>query len=105
MDDPHTYRVRASPCPGCGLIQDAATNVGSQTGAPLPGDATVCLGCGLILVYAEDLGLIRPTDPELFELMLSECGPSLERAQRAVLNLIEDRRSRRPPIRKPRKAR
>lgn len=45
------HRVISSPCPTCMLASDAATVVVGEDAAPQEGDATICVGCGEILVF------------------------------------------------------
>lgn len=39
---------------------------------PEPGDATICLYCGYLQMFADDGTLCHPTDEELLELLPSE---------------------------------
>jgi len=53
-------------CPHCGYTLDAHGTVpGEPDSAPSPGDATVCIGCGGVLVFTEELGLRAATDEEM----------------------------------------
>lgn len=54
-------------CPSCGSKLNGATDpVGDAT--PSSGDITVCLYCGHILVFTDDLRLRNPTDEEIHEI-------------------------------------
>lgn len=62
-----TTTLPEAQCPSCGKIVDRATVVGSR-GRPKPGDATVCIGCGEVALFGDDLQLRRPTTKEVAEL-------------------------------------
>ena len=53
-----------APCPNCGKVLDAATNV-SNDGQAEPGDISICLYCGHINAFADDLTLRNLTDAEM----------------------------------------
>lgn len=57
-------RTPVSPCPSCG----AKNNAASGTGTPGPGDVSICLYCGHISLFADDLTLRPATDEELVEV-------------------------------------
>ena len=62
-----THRIRASTCLSCGVINDAATGV-DDSDKPYPGAITVCLTCGHIMAYADDLGLRELTVQEQIDV-------------------------------------
>ena len=49
-----SFRMTPRPCPACGYVMDAAREVvlsgGVASGPPVPGDESVCFGCGAVLV-------------------------------------------------------
>lgn len=47
------HRTTPSLCPNCGDKLDAATNMPGENGGPEPGDPTICLNCGCILVFTD----------------------------------------------------
>jgi len=55
-----------SPCPNCGKELNSACGLDSEDG-PSPGDFTVCIGCGYILAFTEDLGVRELTGEEAIE--------------------------------------
>ena len=54
-------------CPSCGNKNDAVTAAfGDAT--PHPGDLSICLYCGHLMVFADDLSLRALTDEEMHEV-------------------------------------
>lgn len=67
-----------SMCLNCGKRLNAATALAGEIG-PQPGNFTVCLDCGHLMVFAADLTLRAPIDAELTEIAGD---PGLVRLQR-----------------------
>lgn len=61
-------KTKPSSCLSCGYKIDAATSVGSTTRKPKPGDFNVCISCGHIAAFADDLSLRELTDAEMVEV-------------------------------------
>lgn len=59
--------VPESPCTACGRPMNGATCVGDEA-APEPGDFTVCIRCGHLMVFGDQLILRDPTDSEAIEI-------------------------------------
>jgi hypothetical protein len=55
--------VPSSNCPVCGAKHDHATSLAYEA-APSPGDAALCIQCGNVAVFADDLTLRQPTPAE-----------------------------------------
>jgi len=58
--------IPASRCPACSYEMDAATCVdenGTKRSRPKPGDVSVCIKCGAILEYSENM-ILQPLDLE-----------------------------------------
>lgn len=72
-----------SACPSCGHLMDAAMCISKPAGRPEPGDLSLCLKCGEILVYADQLKL---RTAELNDLMRldKKRGRRLSRAQTLI---------------------
>jgi hypothetical protein len=70
-----TTRLDQDHCPYCGHGLDSATMVDPRVSPPTPqpGDASVCIACGMLLVFDDDLKLQRPT-PDLLTQMLADPG-------------------------------
>lgn len=62
-------RVPASPCPQCGYRLDAASMADGGLDAPGPGDSSVCLNCGQILIFDDQLLQVKPTAQQVREMM------------------------------------
>lgn len=57
-----TSRMRESPCPFCGTMMSAAS-AGSED-SPSPGSSAVCVACGNVSCFADDMTVRRYTDEE-----------------------------------------
>lgn len=55
-------------CLGCGKLFDEATQVGRGNAAPRPGDATICLECGHVMMFDKNRRVREPTGRELIDL-------------------------------------
>jgi hypothetical protein len=62
-------RIPASACPKCEKRCDSATPLG-RSFVPKPGDISVCLGCGLVLIFGPDLRLGRASKEDVAALPL-----------------------------------
>jgi hypothetical protein len=51
-------------CVDCGKIIDTATGAGQ----PNPGDVAICIQCGHIAIFANDLSLHEPNDSEIHKI-------------------------------------
>jgi len=51
---PESVEIKKTTCPSCNNIHEMATGVTGK-GAPAPGDYSVCLGCGVVLRFKEDM--------------------------------------------------
>lgn len=64
-------QVAASVCCECGAMLDGV----SGPCQPSPGDMTLCIYCGCLNVFDDDMLLRRPTDDEFLEAAASTFGP------------------------------
>lgn len=78
------YRMKASPCPGCGENQDGAFGPDADR-APEPGDFSICLKCQGLYVFGDDKRLRELTEAEILELPLD----LVSRYQRALTKAKE----------------
>jgi hypothetical protein len=81
-----TTRVPESRCLGCGAVQSATTSLDGQR--PSPGDFTVCLECGHLMVFADDLTVRELTEGEMHDIAGS---PDLILIQRLREKYIRDK--------------
>jgi len=77
------HRLPSSTCPDCGYVMDAATAVSRKDATPKPGDASLCLKCGALLRFADDLTLIRGD----FDGLSAEQVMLVLKGRRAILKL------------------
>lgn len=61
-----TRRVTEKHCLQCGTCVSAAASVDADV-APSPDDVTICIKCGHLMAFANDLSLRELTDSELHE--------------------------------------
>lgn len=71
-------------CPACGYPMDCATGIGHQR-SPSPGDVTVCISCGDISLFNDDLSLRTPSPGEMMALQRSTAWRKVSATRRAVL--------------------
>jgi hypothetical protein len=55
-------------CPVCDALLDAASGMQNENDIPNPHDVSICIKCGEILEYGDDMGLIKITDIVYSEL-------------------------------------
>jgi len=58
------HRTPPSPCLHCGALNDAAFSVGNDA-EPSPGAITMCLECGHVMAFADDMSLRALTGDEI----------------------------------------
>lgn len=68
-------------CINCRCDLSAHTNIIDREAMPTPGDVAVCLYCGHIMIWEEDMELREPTDEEAFSMAGD---PDLVNAMRLV---------------------
>ena len=66
LDLSRTVQVQPRGCPECGIELSAASGGGN----PHPGDACVCIQCGSVLIYCQNMDLRIATEDE-FKLVLT----------------------------------
>lgn len=58
--------VPGGHCLGCGKQLDGASACGGR--GPQPGDTTICIYCGHLMAFADDLTFRALTDAEMIEI-------------------------------------
>jgi hypothetical protein len=92
-----TTRTPACRCPYCGRKLSAASHFSEEV-APHPGDISICIGCGEVLLFDEGLRVRRPTTAELIELQMRPIWSEIaahQKAQRVVPGCHRTRRTAR----------
>jgi hypothetical protein len=73
-----------SRCPQCSYKMTGATNC-TGSGAPFPGDVSICLNCGQILCFQDDFTLRKVNAAEIADLMSDASQWAvIEKAQRII---------------------
>lgn len=76
-------KVPPSACPKCGDVHDAATASDLSDEAPEPGDFTICVNCGSINRFDDDLH-VQFVDQEALDSLDDETRAAVLHAVRAV---------------------
>ena len=79
-----TIRTPETKCLRCQHKVDAATHPRDGS-APVPGDATICVYCGYLMAFTDDMTFRELTEEELKELPLDEVS-RIQRARKAVMD-------------------
>lgn len=74
-----THRLSSHSCPRCGHTMDCASGLSGDR-PPGPGDISLCINCGGIALYTEDLQLREPTGGEEYEIRVSDSWPEIAHA-------------------------
>lgn len=77
-----TTAIPTGHCLACGAKMECATHIGAAT--PDPGDVTLCLWCGHIMVFGDDLTVHNPTDEEMQRIAGSRDVIALQRLRIAA---------------------
>jgi hypothetical protein len=90
MSYPNTEHPQATACPSCGaMLENSSPPDGSDLRPPVVGDATICMYCAALLIYAdESLTLRRPT---LEEAEQAEARPDYATSMAIVRALMRRR--------------
>jgi hypothetical protein len=62
-----TIDTPADKCSSCGYRFNATTDLTGDA-VPRPGDYSICIKCGHLMVFNDDLRLREPTDAEIVEV-------------------------------------
>lgn len=74
----------ATHCYKCGYAFDRSSCVG-HSDAPVPGDVSICIQCGAVMVFGGDNALRRPTGKEL---LVFSSDPRIKKAQAAIMFFV-----------------
>ena len=75
------HRVKASNCPFCEYQHDGATQINGNN-LPKPGDVSICIKCGLVGVFDDNLDVRKPTAKEEAEFKKDD---TITEAQKSIL--------------------
>lgn len=81
-------KAPSSPCVECGHVMDYCTG---PKGNPEPGAFTLCIRCGSLNIFDEDMKLRSPTLDEYVE---STKMPDIQKGRNAIIKINEERKSR-----------
>lgn len=68
MINMHENRTPECRCLDCGTMIDSASAIKDDVIRPKPGDITVCVNCGHIMAFNDDITVRMLTDDEMFEI-------------------------------------
>lgn len=74
-----------SKCLNCGYEMDRASCVNNDC-APDPGDITICMSCGHLMAFADDLSLRALTDAEMVAVAGNKRIVDIQRARAGVMS-------------------
>jgi hypothetical protein len=75
-----TTRTGPNLCPSCGKLVDAATGVSNQR-RPTPGSIIICISCGHLAAYDDQLKIRPLTDEEVIGVAGDERIITLQKAR------------------------
>lgn len=88
-------RMPACACLRCGYKFDSASSLENSTLSPSPGSLSVCLKCGAVAKYAEDLTVVPLTEQEADDLAADlETMNYLKRVTTAI-HIVQNQHARR----------
>jgi len=73
-------KVQPHTCPTCAKLLDAATAIDGEGNSPRTGDLSVCLYCGEIIEFGDDMELIKADIDSIVQADFLE----LQKAQKLV---------------------
>jgi hypothetical protein len=88
IDISHTSKVPPGKCVECGYETDHASG-GKES--PEPGDASLCIMCGSLSIFADDLTLRAPT---VQEMLRAAADRNIQTLRRAILMVREEREAK-----------
>ena len=80
-----SQKVAPSACTACGKVLDGCSSVDGEH-KPKPGDITVCISCGHLMAFADDLTMRDLTDEEMHAIAGDPRIIAIQRARKAVMS-------------------
>jgi len=65
---PDAFRVPENTCLSCGQKLDSAARIEGDAEKPEPGNCTICMHCGHLMAFADDMTLRELNDQEAYDL-------------------------------------
>jgi RNase P subunit RPR2 len=81
---PMQHRIKMNECPSCHKQLDAASSVDDNL-RPEPGEITICLYCGHIMAFDDDLSFRELTSKEMIEVAGDPRILAIQRARQEVM--------------------
>ena len=69
-------------CPACGRPVEGCTNLDEEDGSPEPGDIAMCMWCGGLLCFTDDMTFRIATPEDLDKIRPTQRGKLARLAQR-----------------------
>lgn len=79
--------VPRSACPECGHEMDRATGAFSERARPQPGDISVCINCGTVLIFAVVGMQLRKAEPREIVRLHPKTRHQIDAVQAAIVRL------------------
>ena len=79
-----TTRLAETKCLRCHHKLDAASCLADDAAVPKPGDITICIKCGYLMTFADDLSFRDLTEEEILEVPLDEVS-RFQNARKAIM--------------------
>ena len=76
-------KLPSCPCPSCGKALDATSEAGGDS-TPKPGDITLCIYCGHLMAFADDLTLRDLTGEEMHAIAGDRRIIAIQKARKAL---------------------
>ncbi len=78
-------KIGNNACPECGYVMDCATGAYEDSVTPNPHDLSLCLNCGEMLEFSDDMEMIK-LHPVILDSLPQETQYQLIKAQRIIVN-------------------
>jgi len=80
-----TIHTPKTECLRCRKKLDAASYIKDESKSPVPGDVTICMYCGYLMAFTDDMTFRELTEEEIKEVPLVEVA-RIQRARKAVMD-------------------
>jgi len=80
------FKMDESHCPKCGVILNVAVDPSGTRQKPKSGDYSICIKCGQLLIFNDEINLVQVTD-EQFNLLPEDIQQYLKKSVRYMNSL------------------